>query len=287
MRKSNEIKRIAAIHDLSGVGKCSMTVALPVISASGVECACMPTAILSTHTAVFTGYTVRDLSDDMLPMARHWKKENIGFDGLYSGYMVSPAQGEIISECFDILSNEDTLIIVDPVMADNGQYYAGMGDEMCQAFKKLCARASIITPNVTEACYLTDTEYVDGIHSEEYINTLVKKLGGLGAETVILTGVCPQEGKIGNVALDVKSGEIVCRYYERLETLYHGTGDLFGSALSALLVRGASLDTAIDSASFLVMEAMKLSEEQNIPSHMGVNFENVLPAYVARINKLF
>jgi len=281
------LKRIAAIHDLSGVGKCSLTVALPVISASGVECSCMPTAILSTHTAVFTNYTVRDLSDDMLPMARHWKAEGLRFDGLYSGYMVSPAQGELISQVFDTISNEESLKIVDPVMADNGKYYAGMGDEMCRAFKKLCAKADIITPNVTEACFLTGMEYVDGVHSQAYIDALMKELGTLGAQTVILTGVCPEEGKIGNVALDTSTGETVNCFYERLDTLYHGTGDLFGSALAALLVRGADLLTAIDCASFLVMESMRRSQAQNIPSHMGVDFESVIPAYSARVAEIF
>ena len=264
----SELKRIAAINDLSCVGKCSLTVSLPVISAAGVECACMPTAVLSTHTAVFTGYTVRDLSDDMLPIARHWKKEGIHFDGLYSGYKISPQQGEIISEIFDMISDEDTLIIVDPVMADNGSYYAGMGEEMAEAFRKLCGKAHIITPNVTEACYLTGVEYRSAPHSEEYINELMEGLKKLCSGRIILTGVCPDENRIGNVAWDGRSGETASCFNDRLPAAYHGTGDVFTSCLAALLVRGAAIDKAIEMSSQLVIDSMARSINGGIPHRL-------------------
>lgn len=282
----SDLKRIAAINDLSCVGKCSLTVSLPVISAAGVECSCMPTAVLSTHTAVFTNYTVRDLSDDMLPIARHWKKEGIHFDGLYSGYMISPQQGEIISEIFDMLSDEDTLIIVDPVMADNGSYYAGMGEEMAEAFRKLCGKAHIITPNVTEACFLTGVEYKNGPHSEEYINELMDGLKKLCAGRIILTGVCPDENRIGNVAWDGRSGESASCFNDRLPTAYHGTGDVFTSCLAALLVRGAGIDKAIEMSAQLVIDSMARSIEGGIPHHMGVDFEGILPKFTADVKKL-
>ena len=282
----NDLKRIAAINDLSCVGKCSLTVSLPVISAAGVECSCMPTAVLSTHTAVFTGYTVRDLSDDMLPIARHWKKEGIHFDGIYSGYMISPQQGEIISEIFDMISDEDTLIIVDPVMADNGSYYAGMGEEMAEAFRKLCAKAHIITPNVTEACYLTGIEYQPGPHSEEYIDALMEGLKKLCSGRIILTGVCPDEKRIGNVAWDGRSGETASCFNDRLPAAYHGTGDVFTSCLAALLVRGANIDDAISMSAQLVIDSMARSIESGIPHHMGVDFEGILPAFTAKVEEL-
>lgn len=282
----SDLKRIAAINDLSCVGKCSLTVSLPVISAAGVECSCMPTAVLSTHTAVFTNYTVRDLSDDMLPIARHWKKEGIHFDGLYSGYMISPQQGEIISEIFDMLSDEDTLIIVDPVMADNGSYYAGMGEEMAEAFRKLCGKAHIITPNVTEACFLTGVEYKNGPHSEEYINELMDGLKKLCAGRIILTGVCPDENRIGNVAWDGRSGESASCFNDRLPSAYHGTGDVFTSCLAALLVRGAGIDKAIEMSAQLVIDSMARSIEGGIPHHMGVDFEGILPKFTADVEKL-
>ena len=280
------LKRIAAINDLSCVGKCSLTVSLPVVSAAGVECSCMPTAVLSTHTAVFTDYTVRDLSDDMLPIARHWKKEGIHFDGLYSGYMISPQQGEIISEIFDMISDEDTLIIVDPVMADNGSYYAGMGEEMAEAFRKLCAKAHIITPNVTEACYLTGVEYRNGPHSEEYINKLLDGLKKLCSGRIILTGVCPDENRIGNVSWDGRSGEMSACFNDRLPAAYHGTGDVFTSCLAALLVRGAAVDKAVELSAKLVRDSMARSIDSGIPHHLGVDFEGILPQFTAEVEKL-
>ena len=280
------LKRIAAINDLSCVGKCSLTVSLPVVSAAGVECSCMPTAVLSTHTAVFTGYTVRDLSDDMLPIARHWKKEGVHFDGIYSGYMISPQQGEIISEIFDMISNDDTLIIVDPVMADNGSYYAGMGEEMAEAFRKLCAKANIITPNVTEACYLTGIEYQSGPHSEEYINKLLDGLKKLCSGRIILTGVCPDENRIGNVSWDGRSGEMSACFNDRLPAAYHGTGDVFTSCLAALLVRGAAVDKAVELSAKLVRDSMARSIDSGIPHHLGVDFEGILPQFTAEVEKL-
>ncbi len=283
----NKLKRIAAINDLSCVGKCSLTVSVPVISATGVECACMPTAVLSTHTAVFTGYTVRDLSEDMLPIARHWKKEGIHFDGIYSGYMISPAQGELIGEIFDMVSNPETLIIVDPVMADNGSYYPGMGEEMAAAFRKLCAKAHIITPNVTEASYLTGVAYEDGPHSEEYINKLMDGLKKLCPGRIILTGVCPDEGRIGNVAWDGRTGETVEIFYDRLPAAYHGTGDVFTSCLAALLVRGAAMEDAVSAAARLVIDSMERSLAAGIPGHMGVDFEGIMPEYTEKVKKLF
>ena len=148
------LKRIAAIHDLSGLGKCSLTVALPVISATGVECACIPTAVLSTHTGEFTGWTFRDLSDDMLPIARHWQREGVRIDGIYSGYLASPEQAELLSQTIDCIAAPDTLVIVDPVMADNGIYYSQIDERMCAAFRRLLSRADVITPNITEAALL-------------------------------------------------------------------------------------------------------------------------------------
>lgn len=153
------LKRIAAIHDLSGLGKCSLTVALPVISATGVECACIPTAVLSTHTGEFTGWTFRDLSDDMLPIARHWQREGVRIDGIYSGYLASPEQAELLAQTIDCIAAPDTLVIVDPVMADNGIYYSQIDERMCAAFRRLLSRADVITPNITEAALLAGLPY--------------------------------------------------------------------------------------------------------------------------------
>lgn len=136
------LKRIAAIHDLSGLGKCSLTVALPVISATGVECACIPTAVLSTHTGEFTGWTFRDLSDDMLSIAHHWQRIGVRIDGVYSGYLASPEQAQLLAQTLDCIAAPDTLVVIDPVMADNGSYYSKIDDRMCAAFRRLLSRAT-------------------------------------------------------------------------------------------------------------------------------------------------
>ena len=160
------LKRIAAIHDLSGLGKCSLTVALPVISATGVECACIPTAVLSTHTGEFTGWTFRDLSDDMLSIAHHWQRIGVRIDGVYSGYLASPEQAQLLAQTLDCIAAPDTLVVIDPVMADNGSYYSKIDDRMCAAFRRLLSRADVITPNVTEAALLAGLPYEPGTHSD-------------------------------------------------------------------------------------------------------------------------
>ncbi len=281
------LKRIAAIHDISGVGKCSLTIALPVISATGVECACMPTAVLSTHTAVFQGYTVRDLSGDMLPMAQHWKKENIHFDGIYTGYMVSPAQGKLIEEIFDIISDENTMKIVDPVMGDYGKFYNGMGEDMANAFRSLCSKADVITPNITEASILSGLPYIESGHTEEYITGLMDYLKTLGAKKIILTGVTPDDSHIGNAAWDSATNKTVISLYERIPHAFHGTGDLFSSCLSAMLVRGADIQDAINFASELVIDGIKESLRLGIEPHFGAYFEGVLSEYTQKVKKLF
>lgn len=282
-----KLKRIAAIHDISGLGKCSLTVALPVISASGVECSCLPTALLSTHTGEFTGYTVRDLSEEMLPIARHWIASGAAFDGVYSGYLASAEQAEMVSQVFDILAGEETMIIVDPVMADNGQYYSRHGEEMCAAFRKLCARADVITPNVTEAALLTGIEYQPGPHSDDYITSLVEGLGKFCGGIIAITGVRPNGKSVGVVTADMRTGEGYLSSRPVSPGIFYGTGDLFASAFAALLVRGAGVKNATEAALGLVGDSIDRTVAQATPRRFGVDFEGALPGYVERVSKLF
>lgn len=187
-----KLKRIAAVHDISGFGKCSLTVALPVVSATGVECACMPTALFSTHTGEFTGWTFRDLTDQMLPMARHWHSIGMPFDGIYSGYLASPAQVELLGRVIDELAGPETLIVCDPAMADNGRYYAGLGDGLRDAFRALFARAHVVTPNITEAALLTGEEYRPAPHDAEYVDKLFCGLERLGPKVAAITAYTPR-----------------------------------------------------------------------------------------------
>lgn len=285
-----ELKRIAAIHDLSGVGKCSLTVALPIVSASGVECSCMPTAVLSSHTGEFTGYTVRDLTADMLPMAEHWAREEVRFDGIYTGYMTNPGQIEVLERVIDLLENENTLLIVDPVMADNGEYYKGLGDAMCRAFRGLCARADVITPNVTEAALLTGLPLPESPpYGSAYIEKLLIGLERLGAGVVAITGVHPDDSadKVGMVALDCREGEVYTAFGPEREGLFYGAGDIFASSFAALLVRGACVKDALETAAWLVSDSIARTLGRNIPRRFGVDFEGALGGYIRRVENLF
>ncbi|MGI5978075.1 MAG: pyridoxamine kinase [Oscillospiraceae bacterium] len=284
----NDTIRIAAVHDLSGFGKCSLTVALPILSASGVECACIPTALLSTHTGGFTGYTFKDLSDEMLPIARHWKKEGVHFDGIYSGYLANPAQAGTLAEIIDLLADDETKIIVDPVMADDGKYYANFGDDMAQAFKQLCRRATILTPNVTEASFITGLPYRAAPHDEAYLRSLTDALGELAPDAIIaVTGAAPEKNSVGVYAVDRRTGENCLCVQPVREGAFHGTGDIFASAFAALMVRGASLRDSAEAAISLVCDSIDRTVARETPRRNGVDFEGALPTYVARVEKLF
>lgn len=282
-----KLKRIAAVNDVSGFGKCSLTVALPVVSATGVECACIPTALLSTHTGEFTGWTRRDLTDQMLPIARHWASLGIEFDGIYSGYLASPEQELVLEEVIGTIAGSDTLVICDPAMADNGKYYAGFDDEMTAAFRRLCARADVITPNVTEASLISGVEYMPAPHTHDYIERLFDGLEKNAGRYVAITGVHPADGVIGTVVRDHVTGEEKSAMSEALPGMFYGTGDIFASAFAALLVRGASIGDALDAASSLVRESIERTYVRGTPRPYGVDFEGALPGYMRRVEEIF
>ena len=285
--KLEKLKRIAAVNDVSGFGKCSLTVALPVVSATGVECACIPTAILSTHTGEFTGWTFHDLTDQMLPIARHWALLDLDFDGIYSGYLASPEQALLVEEIIGTIANEHTLVICDPAMADNGRYYSGLGEGMTEAFRRLCARADVITPNVTEAALLSGVEHSPAPHSHDYIERLFDGLERHAGRYVAITGVHPAEGLIGTVVRDRDTGEERSAMSEALPGMFYGTGDIFASAMAALLVRGAGIGDALDAASALVQESIARTYLRGTPRPYGVDFEGALPNYMRRVEGIF
>ena len=287
MESLERVKRIAAVHDISGCGKCSLTVALPVVSATGVECSCIPTALLSTHTGEFTGWTRRDLTDQMLPIARHWHSLGIRFDGIYSGYLASTAQERVLEEVYDLIAGEDTLIVCDPAMADNGSYYAGFGHDMRDTFRRLCARADVITPNITEAALLSGEEYRPAPHSGEYIERIFEGLSALGPRIIAVTGVHTGAGEIGTVVLERESARRYSAMRPELGGVFYGTGDIFASAFAALLTRGAPVGTALELASSLVADSIEYTYRQGTPRRDGVAFELALPDYVRRVAETF
>ena len=281
------LKRIAAIHDLSGLGKCSLTVALPVISATGVECACIPTAVLSTHTGEFTGWTFRDLSDDMLPIARHWQREGVRIDGIYSGYLASPEQAELLAQTIDCIAAPDTLVIVDPVMADNGIYYSQIDERMCAAFRRLLSRADASRRTSRRRRCWRGCRMSRARTAMPTSRSWFRALGALGAGVVTVTGVRPQPDVIGNVACDCRTGEMYASMRPAHPGLFYGTGDVFASALAGLLVRGAPLSDALETATALTDESICRSLWRDTPRHFGVDFEGALPAYIRRVEKIF
>ena len=277
------MKRIMTIQDISCVGKCSLTVALPIISAMGVECGIVPTAVLSTHT-MFQGFTFRDLTDEMKPIADHWEKEKITFDAIYTGYLGSFEQIKLVEDYIERFKGEDTLVFIDPVMADHGKLYAGFTPEFADEMAKLCGKADVIVPNLTEACFMTHSEYrEDG--DEAYIREILGKLAGLGAKKVVLTGVCFEEGKTGFVGMNTVTGEIFSHAHEKISASYHGTGDIFSSTAVGALMRGKSLPEALAIAGDYTKECIRVTVENGKKVWYGVDFEQVMPYLIELINK--
>lgn len=277
-----DYKRVLTIQDISCVGQCSLTVALPIISACGVETAVLPSSVLSTHTGGFTGYTFRDLTDDIPSIEAHWQKEGITFDALYTGYLGSARQIDMVSHIIDTCLKADAKIIVDPAMADNGNLYYGFDMDFVKQMASLCAKADIIVPNITEACFMTGIEYKTE-YDRAYIDTLLSALTKMGAKAVILTGVAYNAETTGVVVFE--NG--VYSYYEhkKLEGGCHGTGDVYASAFTGALMRGFS---TFDAAT-LAADYTLLCIEKTLPdckNHWyGVKFETCIPELVQLINK--
>ncbi len=266
-----DYKRILTVQDISCVGQCSLTVALPVISACGVETAVLPSAVLSTHTAGFTGWTFRDLTEDMPAIAKHWAKENLSFDAIYTGYLGSSKQIEYVSNLFAEFG-KNALKVVDPAMADNGKLYVGFDMAFVEEMKGLCGKADYLVPNLTEACFLTGVEYRES-YDAAYIENVVKKLQALGCDNIILTGVGYEQGKTGVL---VQQGAN-CRYYchDKLPNSCHGTGDIYASAFVGALMRGKDAYDAARIAADFVLEC--ITESAKDPTHTyGARFEPVL-----------
>lgn len=276
------LKRAAAIHDISGVGKCSLTVALPILSAAGVECAALPTAVLSTHTGGFTDIVCRDLTADMLPIARHWKREGVRFDALYSGYLASFEQIEIVSGIFDMFREKDTLVMVDPVMGDNGRLYSLYTPAMAQGMAKLCAKADILVPNRTEAALLLGRTYNDGPLTVETAGEMLRALSAMGPRQIVLTGVNFGERDYGVACFDARTGRVDFAMNERIPGTYHGTGDIFASALLSGLMRGCPLPGAARNAVDFVCGAIRRTAEAGTDPRFGVRFEEGLAEFAAR-----
>jgi pyridoxine kinase len=266
------LKRAAAIHDLSGLGRCSLTMALPVLSAMGVQCCPLPTAVLSAQTDGYRGYSLLELTDEMPKYIEHWKQNNEKFDAIYTGFLASPRQIDIVEDFIDTFASENTLVLVDPVMGDGGAVYDSVSPDTCAGIRRLVAKANIITPNLTEAAILLGEKNIpDDRH--ELLNW-AKRLCGLGPAMAVITGIDHSEGRLG-VALSDADGEDMI-YTAHIARDYPGAGDMFASVLLGKLMDGATLREGAEFAAKFVTECAALTYKLGTPAREGLAFEALL-----------
>ena len=280
-------KRVIAVHDISCVGRCSITVALPVISAAGIECSIIPTALLSTHTGGFEGYTFLPLTEEMEKITAHLKTLARPADTVYTGYLGSPDQVGAARSVIEGLLRDGGVAVVDPVMGDAGRLYSGFDMRMVEAMRELCAHAAVIIPNITEASFLLGRECPDGLpmpgaETEE----LLRALCGLGAPSAVLTGVYSEDGRIGAAYYDSRTGEIGYEFSEKHPGFYHGTGDVFGSSLTSALTLGSSLREATRIAVHFTERVVRRTAAADDDTRYGPVFEPELGWLAGRMTEI-
>lgn len=261
-------KRMIAINDLSCFGKCSLTVAVPILSAAGVETCVLPTALLSSHTA-FCGYTFRDLTEDMIDIVAHWKEMNLTFDGIYTGYLGNVKQVDAVEKIIDLFPTE--FVLIDPVMGDNGKLYDGFDRAFVEEMKRLVKKADVIVPNMTEGALLADMPYESGIHTRQYLYEMVEKLQKICTGNIVLTGVNTAPDCVGTAVFDGK--EIYMAEHDKIHAFYSGTGDVFASVFAAAILFGRNVREAAEIATQHVMDCIKKTKETSGDRNYGLNFE--------------
>ena len=262
------MKRVLTIQDLSCLGKCSLTVALPVLSAMGCCCSVLPTAVLSTHTA-FPDPTCRSLTEDLLPVAEHWNRIGADFDAISIGYLADPAQAEKVEQVLDLFHAP---VILDPVMADHGKLYSRLEADHVQAMRQLCRKAKFLLPNVTEAALLTGLSYQESVE-EAYLHLLAEKLLSFGVEAAVITGFSWDHGETGFFGMN-RQGTSFSYKATRIPKHFHGTGDLFAAVFTGSLLSGKEIYDAAELAARFVEQVIGVTEES---TPFGVEFESQLP----------
>ena len=275
------MKRIMTIQDICSVGKCSGTVALPIISAAGVETSILPTAVLSTHT-MFSKYTFCDLTPEIQKISDTLDELGIDFDAVYTGYLGSFEQLGLVSDFIDRFNSEKTTVLIDPVMADNGKLYPGFTPEFAAEMAKLVGKADLVIPNLTEVSFMLNIPYPE-TYDEDYVRDVLRRLTSLGCPTAAITGISFEEGKIGVYYYDSRSDKYFYYCNEKLPVSYHGTGDIFASATLGGLMRGLTPEDALTLAVDFTLECMKRTVADPESRFYGVNFEEALPMYISRI----
>ncbi|MBR4720786.1 MAG: pyridoxamine kinase [Clostridia bacterium] len=276
------MKRIVTIQDISCFGKCSLTVALPIISAMGVEAAILPTAVLSTHTGGFKNFTFRDLSEDITKIFDHWDSENIEFDAIYTGYLGSFEQIDLMKAFID-KKKGNSLAFVDPAMADNGKLYTGFTPEFANHMLTLCQKADIIVPNITEASFMLDVPYMEEGYDKKYVEDILKKFADMGIKMPVLTGVSLEPDKLGVAMYDSGKDEFFYYFNDKIDAKFHGTGDIFSSVAIGGIMRGMDIKDALKLAADYVVECIKVTMPDRDKHWYGVEFEKTIPYLVERL----
>lgn len=277
-------KNAAAIHDISGLGKCSLTGAVPVLSAAGISVGVLPTAVLSTQTGGLSNYTYRDLTCDMRGIMAHWNSIGIKFDAVYSGFLGSASQVEIVIDFVDQFSHDDTIYLCDPAMADNGQLYDTFDDSFVEQMKKLCRKADIIVPNFTETALLLGEAFIKPPYSEAYINYLVKRLSEeFNIKNIVLTGVQLDDEQIGAAAYDSETDVVTYSLRKKVDGMFHSTGDLFASSLLGAILNGFDITGATEIAIDFTVSAINKTVLLGGDSRYGLSFELCLPGYMKNL----
>ncbi len=275
-------KQVLAIHDLSCVGRCSLTVALPVLSACGLHTSALPTALLSTHTGEFTGYTCLDLTQEMEKIAAHFATLPLRFDGLYTGFLGSFEQIQLVGNVLEKYHRQDTLTLVDPVMADHGRLYATYTQAMAEGMGALCRLADVIVPNLTEACILLHRPYDPAPGWNAVRNMMEELCRRFGCKQVIITGV-EQNGLLGASGFCADTGETAFAGGEKLPGIFYGTGDVLASGLMGGLMQGLSMEKSLFAAVRFTHAAMEHTLTNGLPLRYGVAFEQALPLLMREI----
>ena len=265
------VPKVAAINDMSGVGRCSLTIAIPVLSVMGVQCCPLPTAILSRHTG-FESFYFKDLTEILPQYIQNWKDSKVKFDAVYSGFLGSFEQIRITEELIKAYDKKP-LCVIDTVMGDNGHIYSTYSEKMCSEMKRLVSLADVITPNVTEACYLTDTEYTGENISLDMAEMLAKKLCDIGTKSVVITGIDNGDTLVNLV---YENGKAMPVFIPKANKVFSGTGDIFASVLTGSLVKGNSLILATKTASDYIYKCLEFTIKNNAPVAEGVLFEPLL-----------
>ena len=270
------MKRIISLQDISCIGKCSMTVALPVLSAMGIETALLPTAVLSAHT-MFQNPVFIDLTDRIIPIAEHWKQEGLSFDAVYSGYLGSIRQIDLVRQVVNAFTTEKKrpLFLADPAMADHGRLYTGFDMEFVKEMTKLCRSADIIVPNITEACLMTGIPFREK-QDRSFLEELLIALSETSSATVILTGVSLTPERLGIMGRDRRTGAFFSCDSPRRSRSYHGTGDLFASVLMGGLMKELPMIEALQKACDYVSHTIEVTINNPCSRAYGVDFEATL-----------